>query len=149
MHTWGFSPAIDQGLVQYHLFGLRLADGRDIFLGDIHLRGASNIGSIRTGSISRPNGHMTILHTNDFSYTPTSYWRRDATCTYPTAFNITVKGMHLHVQAAVPQTELRALRWPVVYALWPEWPDYWNGPSLITGPSTGRGWFENGGYCVT
>ena len=79
---------------------------------------------------------------------PTRYWRRDSTCSYPVEWDVDVKGLRLHVRPSLEHTELRATRWPEMYALWPEWPAYWTGETLVSGDATGRGWLENAGYCL-
>jgi hypothetical protein len=46
------------------------------------------------------------------------------------------------------ETEVRAERWPEMFALWPAWPVYWDGPTTITGDARGRGWLDLGhGWC--
>jgi predicted secreted hydrolase len=144
LHGWGFLPLLDA--VTYNTFSFSLPDGRDIWLLYFHVGG---VGSLRVGSISDPEGHITVLHPSDWRAVPTGTWQRDSTCTYPVDWNVTVKGMHFQARPSLLNPELRATRSPQIYALWPEWPNYWSGETVFTGDAAGRGWLEDGGYCRT
>ena len=147
IHQWGFAPGFDT--LRYNHFTFELEDGRDIYIA--RLRAGRNDGdqaSFYAGSISDASGHTTTLHRGDFDMRPTRYWRRDSTCRYPVEWDVDVKGLHLHVRPSLEHAELRATRWPEMYALWPEWPAYWTGETRISGDATGRGWLEDGGYCL-
>ncbi len=147
MHQWGFMPGFD--VLRYNHLTFELDDGRDIHIGNLRAgRTDNDAASLDVGSISDASGRTTTLHRGDFHMRPTRYWRRDATCKYPVEWDIEVKGLRLHVRSSFDRAELRATRWPAMYALWPEWPAYWTGETLISGDATGRGWLENAGYCV-
>jgi predicted secreted hydrolase len=146
LHQWGFMPAIDA--VQSTYITAELNDGRDVFLGIVTLRALGNVLDYRMGSISASDGTVTILHRDDYSIMPTSVWQRDATCSYPSGYDVDVAGVRLHVRAALPNSEVRATRWPEMYGLWPAWPDYWDGATVVTGDANGVGWLDLGGYCL-
>ena len=148
LHQWGFMPAIDIATSTYLSFQLR--DGRDIFLGLLSLRNDGDELSVHIGSISDARGRVTTLNRRDFRITPTGYWKRDDTCKYPVEYDVEVKGLRLHVAPQLEHTEIRADRWPEMFALWPAWPVYWDGPTTVTGDVRGRGWLDQGhGWCAT
>lgn len=56
-------------------------------------------------------------------------------------------GLRLRIGPALDSTELRALRTPAVYALWPGWPLTWDGETVVSGDAAGQGWLDLGHYC--
>lgn len=145
--AWGFLPGVEPVNTSYFTF--RLADGRDLFLFLIRLRKDGEEATVQIGSLSDAQGEVTTLHRRDFSLTPTRYWQRDAGCSYPVEYDVRVPGLRLHVRPALEGTEIRALAWPVIYALWPAWPVYWDGPTVVSGGASGQGWMDLSHYCVT
>ena len=143
--AWGFMPGLEP--VNTSFFTFRLADGRDVFLFLIRLRKDGEEASVHIGSLSDADGNVTTLHRRDFELTPTRHWQRDASCSYPVEYDVQVAGMRLHVRPALEGTEIRALRWPSVYALWPAWPVYWDGPTVVSGDARGEGWMDLSHYC--
>jgi predicted secreted hydrolase len=143
---WGFNPALTVANTTGLFF--RLPDGRDILLGLVRLRAYGNEVTFYLGSIQDASGHVTTLHRGDFTMTPTAYWRRDATCSYPVDWDVHVAGLHLHLRPTVEPEEVRAIRWPELFALWPEWPTYWDGEAAFTGDATGLGWEDLNKYCL-
>jgi predicted secreted hydrolase len=149
-HSWGFSPLVE--VASWDWLTLGLDDGRDVFL--LVVRGLRNrkqlpvdvesIGDLYTGSISNRRGRVKTLHRGDFTITPTRYWRRDPTCTYPVEWDVNVKGERLHIRASLDTTEVRAIRDPAAFTLWPV---YWDGETIITGSHSGRGWMDTK-YCL-
>jgi predicted secreted hydrolase len=144
-HQWGSMPLMET--VQYNYLSFQLADGRAITVAEMRSNEDKRPFSIDAGAISYPDGRSTTLHRGDFSLEPTRNWQRDATCSYPVEFDVRVKGMRLHVRPALDQSEVRATQHPEMYATWPEWPDYWSGPSIVSGDASGVGWIENARYC--
>ena len=144
-HQWGFMPGMET--LNYNYLSFQLADGRDIVVAQMRLDHDPDHSRIESGSISYPDGRSTLLHHGDFSFTPTRWWQRDATCRYPVEWDVRVRSMHLHARAALDDSEVRATGHPETYAMWPEWPDYWSGPSIVSGDAPGVGWIENGRYC--
>ncbi len=118
-HMWGFYPA--SVIAETVALKLGLDDGRDVFVG-VAKAPRLDIG-LRFGVISGREGEVTTLHHDDFSLTPTRYWRRDQTCAYPVEWDVEVAGLRLHVSAVVDESELRTTD-PVIAALWPEFPAY-------------------------
>jgi predicted secreted hydrolase len=145
-HQWGFDPALDFAPWNYWTFQLK--DGRDIFISDVQLRRGGDEATVRSGSVSDRNGNVTILHRADFTVTPTRFWHRDTTCSWPVEWNVDVKGLHLQVRAAVDSAEVRPTSSPATLALWPGWADYWDGPTTVTGDATGQGFVDQGHYCA-
>jgi len=52
--------------------------------------------------------------------------------TAPWHGNVTIKGEHLHIAAALDQVEYRPTRTPLFLALWPGWAVFWDGPTNLT-----------------
>jgi predicted secreted hydrolase len=144
--NWGFDPA--QEIAGWDWMNFQLDDGRDIAVVVISLLNGNTTITLRTGVISDQHGNEVHLHPGDFTATPTRYWQRDATCRYPVDWDVTIKGLTLHAHALLDRTEMRSLRSPLTYALWPGWPLIWDGPTAITGDTTGQGWNDLGHYCL-
>lgn len=142
-HQWGFGPATEIAHWNWMTFGLD--DGRDLFLLVVRARQDGDEAVLYTGSISNADGSFTTLHRGDFTIVPTRHWRRDATCTYPVEWDVHVKGLRLHIRPSLDKTEVRAIRSPASYTLWPV---YWDGETTITGDATGRGWLDMKGCHV-
>jgi predicted secreted hydrolase len=144
-HQWGFMPFLD--IVSTQFLSFELDDGRDIFIAVGRLRSDGDEFTIHLGSISDAAGNATALHSGNFTITPTRFWQRDASCSYPVEYDVMVQGLRLHVRPPLEQAEVRATRWPLMYALWPAWPVYWDGETIISGDATGRGWLDLIRYC--
>ncbi|MFL5909480.1 MAG: lipocalin family protein [Gaiellaceae bacterium] len=144
-HQWGFMPLMET--VQYNYLSFQLADGRSIVVAEMRDDQDPKHFRIDAGSISYPDGRSTQLHHDDFSFTPTRWWQRDATCRYPVEWDVRVKGMHLHARAELDGSEARATGHPEIYATWPEWANVWSGPTVVSGDASGVGWLENSRYC--
>jgi predicted secreted hydrolase len=145
-HTWAF-VAVAPAVNWVHM-NFELRDGRDIMLFVVRVLGSvEKVASVYTGWISDPQGKVTTLHRGDFTLTPMRRWHRDATCSYPVQWDVNVKGLRLHVSAAIDADELRAMASPLSLALWPEFPAVWDGPSVVTGDAAGRGWNDLGHPC--
>jgi predicted secreted hydrolase len=145
-HNWGFGPG--QEIAGWDWLNFELDDGRDISIATATVPKNGELASVHTGSISDARGRVTTLHRGDFSLTPTRYWRRDETCSYPVEWDVRVKGLRLHVRALLDANEVRTPEMPQNYALWPGWPLLWDGPTVISGDATGRGWNDLGHYCA-
>ena len=141
-HVWGFSPATE--LASWDWMNIELDDGRDLFLIIVRAVRAGEPLSLYTGSISSRRGRVRTLHRGDFSMTPTRFWRRDATCSYPVEWDARVKDMRLSIRAALDETEVRALEHPAAFTLWPTYSD---GETVVSGDAKGRGWLDMK-YCV-
>jgi predicted secreted hydrolase len=146
LRQWGFNVALEVANTTYLSF--QLDDGRDVSLGVARLRQDGEEATLRLGSISDAQGNVTTLHSGDFSIVPTGFWRRDASCSDPVEYDITVEGLHLHARPSLQQAEVRATRWPLLFALWPAWPVYWDGETIIDGDATGRGWMDLNRFCL-
>jgi predicted secreted hydrolase len=123
-----------------------LRDGRDMTVW-VPRPGGDQLVSLRTGWISDARGNVTTLRREDFAVTPRRLWRRDATCAYPVEWDVTIKGLRLHVRPALDSTELRTIGSPLSPLLWPEFPAIWDGPTMVDGAATGRGWMDIGHPC--
>jgi predicted secreted hydrolase len=146
-HAWGFLPALDAA--NWDLFALQLDDGRDLYLAQMRDRPTSQF-TLDFGAISNQAGRVTTLHRADFSVTPTGYWQRDATCRYPVDYDLDVRGLHLHIHPVIQAQELRATRWPQLYAVGISSPPvYWDGEVTVTGDATGRGYLDMARFCFT
>jgi predicted secreted hydrolase len=146
-HEWGFTPALD--LAPWDLWNLTLNDGRDVFIVTTRVpQGNGRLAAYTFGTVSDRHGGATVVHHSDLSITPTRFWHRDASCTYPVGWNITIKGQRFRVAAPVVSDELRPERTPAFLLTWPGWADYWDGPTTITGDASGQGWYDAGHYCT-
>jgi predicted secreted hydrolase len=148
--NWGFDPA--QEVAAWDWLNFQLSDGRDIGLVLARLVRGNRTVTVATGLLSGA-GPTLHLHPSDLSVTPTSYWQRDRTCRYPVAWNIAVRTgpgrwLHLDTRAMLDDAEMRSLRTPLAYALWPGWPLIWDGPMTVAGDAGGLGWSDLGHYCA-
>jgi predicted secreted hydrolase len=144
-HNWGFDPA--QELAGWDWLNFQLADGSAISIVVVSVAKGVDKMAARTGWMTDPGGHVTALHWQDFTATPTRYWQRDPTCRYPVDWDVVVKGLHSRAHADLDRTEMRALKSPEAYVLWPGWPLIWDGPTTVSGDAAGRGWNDLGHYC--
>ncbi|MHB8695112.1 MAG: lipocalin family protein [Solirubrobacteraceae bacterium] len=88
------------------------------------------------GATRDKHGNVTYLHKGDFQITPTGTWPRDATCTYPSGWQLTVLGRHYTVTPVLKNQELRSV-----------YPTFWDGETNITGGAQGQGVAELLNYC--
>ncbi len=147
VHNWGFAPGFE--IARYDHFTFSLADGRDVYAVRLRAgRSERNDATFVLGSVTDEHGHVTQLHRGDFTMTATRSWRRDATCRYPIEWDLRVLDERFHIRPSVVNSELRSLRSPAMFALWPEWPAYWTGATQVSGSGTGQGWMEHAGYCA-
>jgi predicted secreted hydrolase len=150
-HAWGFIPALD--LANWDLINLQLRDGRDIYAAQLRDRPNGTEFTYDFGATSNPAGQVRTLHRNDFTLTPTAYWRRDSTCSYPVEYDLDVGRTHLHITPVLKQQELRATNDPLIFVLGTSSPPvYWDGEVLVTkqaSPATiiGRGYLDMARFC--
>jgi predicted secreted hydrolase len=144
--NWGADPA--QEIAGWDWLNFKLNNGRDVVIILATLKKGNTTVTVKTGLISDSRGREVHLHPSDLQATPTRYWQRDSTCRYPVDWNIAMRTrgtkthatswLHLHAHALLDQTETRSFRTPLAYALWPGWPLIWDGPTSITGDTTGQ-----------
>lgn len=149
-HQWGLTAAYQVAQSEYLI--LELDDGTDIFLGDVrfpptsYARGAAAPrrlqAFIRFGSISAPDGSVTILGKDDFSLTPIRYQRRSPLCAYPVAWDVRLAGRRYRMDPLIEDSEFRSVRAPLNYALWQEDAVIWDGGMAVSGDAGGRGWLD-------
>jgi predicted secreted hydrolase len=145
-HAWGNLPGID--VANWNEFTLHLDDGRDLYLGLMRAPPNGKQFTFEFGAISDSDGKLTTLHRGEFRVVPTGVWKRDESCTYPVAYKIDAKDIHIRVRPSLNDQELRARRWPQLFAF-SNTPVYWDGEVLLTGSSTGRGYLDMARYCLT
>lgn len=143
-HAWGFFPALAVARWQY--VQLRLEDGTDALLGRVEV--GSGAAALNVGMVSDRHGRVRTLDPDDFELAPVAVWQRDATCSYPIAFRVTLDGHSYTVRAAINNAEFGATLSPLAQALWPETPSYWDGPAVVSGDQPGVGWIDLGRYCA-
>jgi predicted secreted hydrolase len=143
-HLWGFTPAFLVANVT--AFTFELDDGRDALLADLRLREGGEEYSYRFGTLTQPDGSSQVLHRGDFDLTPGRRWRRDAACSYPVDWKVRIHDESLTVRPALESTELRPTD-PVSLVLFPEWPNIWDGETIVGGDATGTGWLDMTHYC--
>jgi predicted secreted hydrolase len=132
-HGWG--NAVSLVTIQWDYFQLQLADGRDILVAQVrHAGDTPNFDYV--GGIRSKNGTLTRLHKGDFAITSTGTWRRDATCSYPSGWIVTVKGQRFVVTPTPQDQEVRSL-----------YGNFWDGETAISGASRGVGIAELLNYC--
>jgi predicted secreted hydrolase len=145
-HFWGFTPVAEA--LAWDWYTMRLDDGRDINLSIVEVAKGFDGVSVRFGWISNADGTTSSLHRGDFEVTPTRFWQRDATCSYPVAYDVRVRGERFQISAALDQTEIRSIHAPLRYLTWPNFATYWDGPTVVSGDAAGRGWTDLGHYCA-
>jgi predicted secreted hydrolase len=132
-HGWG--NGVSLVTIQWDYFQLQLADGRDVLVVQVrHAADTPNFDYV--GGIRSKNGMLTRLHKGDFTITPTGTWRRDAICSYPSGWIITIKGQKFLVAPTPRSQEIRSL-----------YGNFWDGETAITGASRGVGIAELLNYC--
>jgi predicted secreted hydrolase len=132
-HGWGNVPSV--AAIQWDFFQLQLAGGRDMLVAQVkHVGGTPAF--LYVGAIRDKHGTITYLHQGDFQIQPTGTWRRDATCTYPSGWNITVRGQRFVMTPSVRDQEIRSF-----------YPSLWDGETDITGAGRGLGIAELLNYC--
>jgi predicted secreted hydrolase len=132
-HGWGNWASV--AVSQWDYLELQLADGRDILAIQLrHLGGAPNFAYV--GTMRSKSGAITRLHAGDFTITPTGVWRRDASCSYPSGWIVTVKGQSFVVTPTPTAQEVRSL-----------FGNFWDGETRISGAGRGVGIAELLNYC--
>jgi predicted secreted hydrolase len=135
-HGWGNIPSIV--IINWDYFQLELDDGRDIEVAQVRrIKGAPVY--LHQGQIRDENGGTTYLHEGDIEITSTGTWSRDATCTYPSGWQIRIKDEHFTITPILKDQEVRN----------PVFGHFWDGDTVITGSATGRGIAEPLNYCYT
>jgi len=148
-HQWGFGPAEMTTIPANGILSFELQDGSDILVWRTTVGRDGKAVTFHTGYVVTADGRVTQLRRGDFTMTPTRFCRRDVTCRYPVSWDINVKGLRLHADAALDAAELRPTRHPEVLALWRTYSvPYWDGETSISGDATGRGWANETNYCL-
>lgn len=124
-HGWGNGFSLVA--VQWDYFQLQLADGRDILVAQVrHAADTPNFAYV--GGIRSRSGKLTRLHEGDFTIRPTGTWRRDATCSYPSGWIITIRRQRFVVTPTPRDQEVRSL-----------YGSFWDGETAVTGAARGVG----------
>jgi predicted secreted hydrolase len=132
-HGWGNIPSV--AAIEWDFFQLQLADGRDMLVARVkHIGGIPAF--LYVGAIRDKHGTITYLHQGDFRIQPTGAWRRDATCTYPSGWNITIRAQRFTMTPSVRDQEIRSF-----------YGNLWDGETDISGAGRGVGIAELLNYC--
>lgn len=128
--------AISQG---WQWFAIELDDNRQIMLFDFN----GNDSSVeKSGSVTDAAGLTTTLAAHEFEVVVLDHWTSPHTgCTYPSGWEVTVRGEKFNVQPAVKDQELRAK-----HDFWIG-PVYWEGACTVAGAVNGKAYVELNGYC--
>lgn len=128
--------AIQQG---WQWFAIELADNRQIMLFDFK----GNDSEVeKSGSITDAEGRTVTLAAHEFQVTVLDQWvSPDTGCSYPSGWEIEVRGEKFSVQPLLKDQELHAR-----HSLWIG-PVYWEGACDVTGAVGGQAYVELNGYC--
>ncbi|MCQ8105871.1 carotenoid 1,2-hydratase [Methylomonas sp. SURF-2] len=128
--------AIQQG---WQWFAIELDDNRQIMLFDFK----GNDSEVeKSGSITDANGLTTTLAAHEFQVTVLDQWISPSTgCSYPSGWEIEVRGEKFSVQPLLKDQELHAQ-----HKLWIG-PVYWEGACGVSGTVNGQAYVELNGYC--
>lgn len=128
--------AIQQG---WQWFAIELDDNRQIMLFDF--KGNDSIVE-KSGSITDALGQTITLAAHEFQVTVLDQWVSPHTgCSYPSGWEIEVRGEKFTVQPLLLDQELRAQ-----HDLWIG-PVYWEGACSVDGAVKGQAYVELNGYC--
>lgn len=128
--------AIRQG---WQWFAIELEDNRQIMLFDFK---GSDSSVEKSGSVTDANGMTTTLAAHEFQVTILGEWTSPNTgCTYPSGWEIEVRGEKFTVEPLVKDQELRAK-----HDFWIG-PVYWEGACGVGGAVAGQAYVELNGYC--
>lgn len=120
-------------------FAIELEDNRQIMLFDFK----GNDSSVeQSGSVTDASGLTTTLAAHEFEVRILDYWTSPNTgCTYPSGWEVTVRGEKFNIQPLVKDQELRGQ-----HSFWVG-PVYWEGACGISGAVNGKAYVELNGYC--
>ncbi|QPK64651.1 carotenoid 1,2-hydratase [Methylomonas sp. LL1] len=128
--------AILQG---WQWFAVELDDNRQIMLFDFK---GSDSSVEKSGSITDAAGITVQLNAQDFQVTVLEEWTSPHTgCTYPSGWEVEVRGEKFTVQPLLKDQELRAK-----HHIWVG-PVYWEGACGVGGSVSGKAYVELNGYC--
>lgn len=141
-HQWGDFTTWDGG--GWDWFSLQLDDGSELMLYIVNATDGSP--QFVDGSIVAPDGHVTLLGTEDFTVTPTSSWRSPTSgIRYPSGWSIELPAysLVLTVSPVLPDQEMDTTRSTGQV--------YWEGQVTIEGerdgePVGGLGYVELTGH---
>ena len=128
--------AIQQG---WQWFAIELDDNRQIMLFDF--KGNDSIVE-KSGSITDALGQTITLAAHEFQVTVLDQWVSPHTgCSYPSGWEIEIRGEKFRVQPLLEDQELRAQ-----HNFWIG-PVYWEGACSVDGAIKGQAYVELNGYC--
>lgn len=128
--------AIQQG---WQWFAIELDDNRQIMLFDFKGNDAS---VEKSGSITDGQGRTVTLAAHEFQVTVLDQWTSpDTGCSYPSGWEVEVRGEIFTVQPLLKDQELHAK-----HGFWIG-PVYWEGACGVAGAVNGKAYVELNGYC--
>lgn len=129
--------AIQQG---WQWFAIELDDNRQIMLFDFK---GSDSAVEKSGSLTDAEGRTVQLGAQDFQVTVLDQWTSpDTGCTYPSGWEVEVRGEKFTVQPLVKDQELHGH-----HGFWIG-PVYWEGACSVEGAVAGKAYVELNGYCA-
>jgi len=132
-HQWGNLSL--SALKGWNWFAMILDDNREIMVFDMRV---ATPASETIGSYTDADCATEALRPEDVTVSSFDTWTSPHTlCTYPSGWDVVVKGMYLHLTPVVDDQEVIELVLPT----------YWEGKVAITGDATGEGYVELNGYC--
>lgn len=128
--------AIQQG---WQWFAIELDDDRQIMLFDFK---GNDADVEKSGSITDALGRTVTLAAHEFEVTVLGEWTSPHTgCTYPSGWEVDVRGEKFTVQPLLKDQELRGK-----HGFWVG-PVYWEGACSVSGNTAGKAYVELNGYC--
>ncbi len=135
-HEFG-SSVLPEGTDGWDWFGLQLDDGRELMLFVLRAPDGRPTEASAATLIER-DGAARSLGRADFTLTALGSWKSPRTgATYPAGWRIEAPDLRLEITPLVADCELVSAATEV---------SYWEGPVVVTGSVTGRGYAELTGY---
>lgn len=135
-HGWVNMPSI--ATINWDYFQLELRDGRDVEVAQVRRAVGAPVYLVQ-GQVRMPTGAVHYLKPDDIQIRATGQWRRDASCSYPSGWVITVLNEKFVVTPTARDQEVRS---PIL--------SVWDGETDVRGASgklIGQGIAEPLNYC--
>lgn len=132
-HQWGSLASATAS--HWDWLGVQLDDGSELMVTAFPLPGGERFA---TAELTDRDCHTALLEGDGVALTPRRDWTNPETlCTYPSGWDVQVGDLHLGLEPATLDQEMRAD--PI---------DYWEGAATVDGDATGRAYVELVGYCA-
>lgn len=136
-HEWGTSQ-LGEGIVGWDWFSLQLDDERELMVYGLR-REDGTFDRFSSGTLVEADGSSRKLEPEEFRIEPTGSWSSPVSGgSYPSGWIVEAAGLRLEVSPQLAGCELDTSGSTGV--------SYWEGPVLVRGDASGRGYVELTGY---